>query len=274
MTLLQSLLLGLVQGLTEFVPISSTAHLILIPWLFNWIFDQNVRFAFNVLIQLGTLASVVVYFWKDVWSITRGVVGGLARGRPLHSAEARLGWMIAAATLPAVGVGLVFKDFFESLHRSPVIVASILIGTAGLLFVSEVAGRQMRSLESITWTDALLIGFVQSLALLPGVSRSAATIAGGMIRDLERPAAARFSFLMSIPALVAASVVALKDLIDLPNTTAHLPALVVGFVAAAVVGVISIRWLLDYLARHPLNIFAWYRLAVGLLCLAVYFFRG
>jgi undecaprenyl-diphosphatase len=274
MTLLQSFVLGIVQGLTEFIPVSSTAHLILIPWLFGWTFDENARFVFDVLLQLGTLAAVIAYFWKDIWHITRDVVSGVMKGKPFGTVEARLGWLMAVATVPAVIVGLLFKDFFERLHGSPVIVAAILIGTAGLLLVSEQLGRQTRSLDSLTWLDALIIGVAQSLALFPGVSRSAATISGGLVRDLERPAAARFSFLMSIPALVAASAVAVKDLIALPNNREYLPALALGALAAAVVGFVSIRWLLNYLSGHPLNVFAWYRIGAGVLCVIVYFLRA
>lgn len=277
MTLLQSLILGIVQGLTEFIPVSSTAHLILIPWLFGWDTGPDFatfKFAFDILVQLGTLTAVIVYFWKDVWHITRDVVSGTMKGKPFGTAEARLGWLIAVATVPAVIVGLLFKDFFEGLHDSPVIVAAILIGTAGLLLVSEQLGRRTRSLDSLTWLDALVIGVAQSFALFPGVSRSAATISGGLIRDLERPAAARFSFLMSIPVLTAASAVAVRELIKAPNFTQYLPPLAVGFVAAAVVGFVSIRWLLNYLAGHPLNLFAWYRIGAGVLCVVVYFLRG
>jgi undecaprenyl-diphosphatase len=274
MTFFQSLLLGLVQGLTEFIPVSSTAHLILIPWLAGWTFDPNAAFAFDVLLQLGTLAAVVVYFWKDLWNIARGVLNGLAQGRPFESTEARLGWLIVVATIPAVIVGFLFQDFFERLHRNPAIVAAILIGTAGLLFVSEEIGRRTRTLESLNWLDALIIGIAQSFALLPGVSRSAATLSGGLIRDLERPAAARLSFLMSVPVMVAAGIIAVLELIALPNFTAYLPPLVAGMLAAAVVGFISIGWLLTYLARHRLNLFGWYRIAVGLLALAVYFTRS
>ena len=273
----QSVLLGIVQGLTEFIPVSSTAHLILVPWLFGWDTQPDFatfKFAFDILVQLGTLAAVIAYFWKDLLTIAGAVLGGLARGKPFESTEARLGWLIVIATVPVIVVGLLFKDFFESLHKSPVIVAAILIATAGLLLVSEQMGRQMRRLDSLTWLDALVIGLAQSLALFPGVSRSAATISGGLIRDLDRPAAARFSFLMSIPALLAAGAVGVKDLVALPHFTTYLPPLAIGFLAAAVVGFVSIRWLLNYLAGHPMNVFAWYRIAAGVLCVIVFFVRG
>jgi undecaprenyl-diphosphatase len=274
MSLFQSFILGIVQGLTEFIPVSSTAHLILIPWLVGWALDPNARFVFDVLVQLGTLTAVIVYFWQDVWHITRDVVSGTMKGKPFGTVEARLGWLMAVATVPAVIVGLLFKNFFESLHSSPVIVAAIMIGTAGFLLVSEQFGRRTRALESLNWLDAILIGVAQSFALLPGVSRSAATISGGLFRDLDRPAAARFSFLMSIPALIGASVVAVKDLVALPHFTTYLPPIALGFLAAAVVGFVSIRWLLNYLAGHPLNVFAWYRIGAGMLCVIVYFLRG
>jgi len=274
MNILQSFILGIVQGLTEFIPVSSTAHLILVPWLFNWTLHEPARFVFDVLLQLGTLAAVVAYFWKDLLAIVGSMLDGLARGKLFEATEARLGWLIVIATIPAVVVGLLFKDFFESLHNSPVIVAAIMIGTAGLLLVSEQMGRQVRGLESLTWLDAVVIGLAQSVALFPGISRSAATISGGLIRDLDRPAAARFSFLMSIPVLLAASALAVRDLVALPNFTAYLPPLALGFVAAAIVGFVSIRWLLNYLAGHPLNLFAWYRIGAGMLCVVVYFLRG
>lgn len=277
MNIIQSFLLGIVQGLTEFIPVSSTAHLILVPWLLGWDTKPDFatfKFVFDILVQLGTLAAVIAYFWKDLLNIAGAVLGGLARGKPFEATEARLGWLIVIATIPAVVVGLLFKDFFESLHNSPVIVAAILIATAGLLLVSEQMGRQTRRLDSITWRDAVIIGIAQSLALFPGVSRSAATISGGLIRDLDRPAAARFSFLMSIPALLAAGTVGVKDLVALPHFTTYLPPLAIGFLAAAVVGFVSIRWLLNYLAGHPMNVFAWYRIAAGVLCVIVFFVRG
>ena len=274
MTLFQSLLLGIVQGLTEFLPVSSTAHLILTPWLLNWSFDANAAFVFDVLLQLGTVAAVVVYFARDLWAIALAVLDGLRKGKPFESENARLGWLIVTATVPAAIVGLLFKDFFESLHHNPAIVAAILFGAAGLLFVVERYGKRQRGLDSLTWTDALLIGCSQALALLPGVSRSAATISGGLTRGLKREAAARFSFLMSIPILLAAGALAFKNLLEIPNFTGYLPSLVLGVVVAAAVGFASIHWLLGYLAKRSMDIFAWYRLGFGLLCLVVAFARG
>jgi undecaprenyl-diphosphatase len=273
MSFLQSLVLGVVQGLTEFIPVSSTAHLILVPWIARWQFDPKVAFVFDVLLQLGTVVAVVAYFFRDLSAIARDTLRGLSERDPFGTENARLGWLIALATVPAVVLGLAFKTFFESLHRSPLAVAGILGGAAVLIFATERVGRRDRKLSSITWKDALFIGASQSLALLPGVSRSAATICGGMLCHLERPSAARFSFLMSIPVLVAAAVLAAKDLLELPGFTSLLPPLAAGFAASAVVGFFSIRWLLSYLARHPMSVFAWYRLAFGAGCFLLHNLR-
>lgn len=273
MNLFQSLLLGLVQGLTEFLPVSSTAHLILVPWLLGWAIDPNTAFVFDVLLQWGTLAAVIVYFWKDLWAIARAVIAGVIQRQPFNTAEARLGWLIVVATIPAVLIGLGLKPFFESLHHEPKIVAAILLGAAVLIFGSERLGKRTRNLDSLTWADALIVGSSQALALLPGVSRSAATICGGLIRDLERPAAARFSFLMSIPVMLGAGVLAIKDLVEIPNYTAYLPSLAAGFVVSAVVGFASIHWLLGFLAKRPMYVFGWYRVVVGAVGLLLAFIR-
>jgi undecaprenyl-diphosphatase len=274
MSFLQSLVLGVVQGLTEFIPVSSTAHLILVPWIAGWRFDPKIAFVFDVLLQLGTVVAVVAYFFQDLSAITRDTIRGILDRNPLGTENARLGWLIALATVPAVILGLAFKPFFESLHRNPLAVAGILAGAAALIFGTERVGRRDRTLSSITWKDALFIGASQSLALLPGVSRSAATICGGMLCHLERPSAARFSFLMSVPILLAAGVLATKDLLELPGFGALLPPLAAGFAAAAVVGFLSIHWLLAYLARHPMSAFGWYRLAFGVGCFLLYSLRS
>ncbi|MGH2524466.1 MAG: undecaprenyl-diphosphate phosphatase, partial [Anaerolineales bacterium] len=250
------------------------AHLILLPWLLGWTFDPNVSFVFSVLLQWGTLLAVTLYFWRDLWRVARAVVAGLIQRKPFEAEEARLGWLLVLATIPASVVGLLLKDFVETLHHSPVIVSAILLGTAALLFLSEYLGHRTRTISTLTWLDALLIGCAQSIALLPGVSRSAATISGGLLMGLKRPSAARFSFLMSIPVLFAAGVLALRDLFAVPNFSAHLPPLLLGSVASAVVGYLCIRWLLNFLARQPMHVFGWYRIVVGVIFLAVALLRG
>ncbi len=274
MSLLQALLLGIVQGATEFLPVSSTAHLVLVPWLLGWKFEEDPQFVFDVLVQVGTLVAVVAYFRRDVAAITREALAAAAARAPLRSPEARLGWWLLLGTVPVAAVGLAFHGFFEGLHRAPAVVAGILGGTALLLFAAERLGRRERGVATLTAGDALFVGTAQALALFPGVSRSAATIAGGLLRGLDRPAAARFSFLLSIPALLAAGTLAVVRLLRMEGWERHLPSLAAGFVAAAVIGYASIHWLLGYLSRRPLDAFAWYRLAAAAACLALWWGRG
>lgn len=274
MDLLQALLLGLVQGLTEFLPISSSAHLVLVPWLLGWQFDPKAKFVFDVLVQNGTLIAVITYFWKDLVYLTRAIGDGLWQRRPFATPDARLGWFVALATVPAIVLGIALKDFFESVFASPLAVAALLLLTAALLAFSERYGRRLRDLTTLTWRDALIIGLMQALAILPGVSRSGATMAGGLARGLDRPAAARFSFLMSVPVMLGAGLVALNDLLDIPNFTDYLLPVSAGFIAAAVVGYLSIGWLLAFLRRRSFYGFALYCVAASMVCLAVGWLAG
>ena len=267
MTLFQAFVLGIVQGLTEFLPISSSGHLVLVPHLLGWHFPKDVAFVFDVLVQMGTLLAVIVYFWDDLWGITVGFLEALARRRPLETAEARLGWYLILATLPAVAGGLWLKDSVEAAFSSPRAVGFFLWGTAALLVLGELIGRRRRNLAQLNWGDALVVGLFQVLALFPGVSRSGSTISGGMVRHLDRPTAARFSFLMSVPVMLGAGVVALKDLLTMPALGAAWLPVLVGFLTAAAVGYLAIRWLLRYLGSHSLYVFAVYCVLVGVLIL-------
>ncbi len=271
MDLFQALILGIVQGATEYIPVSSSAHLVLVPWLLGW---PDASFTFEVLVQWGTLVGVFVFFWSDIWVITKGVLQGLLQGKPLATFEAKLGWLVAVATIPAVVLGLLFKDFFEEAFARPVFAGGLLILTALLLVIAERYGSRWRELESLSWLDAIIVGFWQAAAILPGISRSGATISGAVLRGFNRPAAARFSFLMSIPALLGAGVVALNDLRETGLLTTELPAISVGFVAAAISGYVCIRWLLHYLQRHSLYIFAAYCAAFSILTIIVAIGRG
>ena len=273
-TLLQAFVLGIVQGATDFLPISSSGHLVLVPWLLGWRFDPRVAFVFDVLVQLGTLAAVIAFFWRDLVSLVRAALAGLVQRRPLATAEARLAWLIAVATVPAALAGVLFKDAVERAFASPATVSAFLLITAALLYAGERLGRPRRDLRSLTVTDALWIGLAQALALLPGVSRSGATMAGGLGRGLHRREAARFSFLMSVPVFLGAGLAATRDLAATPHALTLAPPLAVGFVTAAIVGYLAIRWLLAYLARRPLTPFAVYCLLVGVAGLLMSGFRG
>lgn len=271
MNLAQAIILGIVQGATEYLPVSSSAHLVLVPWLLGW---AAPTFAFDVLVQWGTLVSVIIYFWRDLWGIVRGVSSGLARRRPLETFEARLGWYIVLATVPAVVLGALFKDWFEAAFSAPRAVAVLLLGTAAMLAAAEYRGRRVRGLDALTWLDAVIVGIWQATSLLPGISRSGATITGGVLRGLERRSAARLSFLMSVPVMLGAGVLALKDLVEAGLLGAQLPVLVTGFAAAALTGYACIHWLLGYLQRGRLHVFAIYCGVVGVLCLIVALARG
>lgn len=271
MTLFQAILLGIVQGLTEFLPISSSAHLVIVPFLLGWQIPTEQVFPFDVLVQLGTLVAVIVYFWSDVWGIVSAFTLGLLRRKPFAEPQARLGWFLILATLPAIVFGVLIKDQVEAAFNSVSLTAGFLILTAVFLMLAEFYGRRVKSLTSLTWLDALIIGFFQATSIFPGVSRSGATITGGMLRQLDRFAAARFSFLMSIPVMLGAGLFELKDLLEQPTWTSFWPLIAAGFVSAAVVGYLSIRWMLGFVTRHSLRSFAVYCCAIGILTLVVYF---
>jgi undecaprenyl-diphosphatase len=272
-TIFQSIILGIVQGLTEFLPVSSSAHLVLVPHLLGWKIPAQEAFIFDVLVQVATLAAVVAYYWTDINAILVGMWAAMRQGEPLANPQARLGWNIVVATLPAGIIGLMIKDTVEAAFNSPTITAIFLLGTAALLISAERLGRQNQPIESITLIDALFIGFYQAVAIFPGISRSGATITGGMARNLGRPAAARFAFLMSMPIMLAAGLLAGKDFIGLPNLGSLLPVFIPGFIASAITGYLAIRWLLGYLVRHSLYVFSIYCAVLALLVLALNFIR-
>ena len=274
MTIFQAIILGIVQGLTEFLPISSSAHLVITPYLLGWKFDPDINFIFDVLVQMGTLVAVIAYFWDDLVGIARDFLVCLWQRQPFKLPRARLGWYIIIATLPAVVFALTVKDLVEEAFNSPIATALFLLLTALLLVIAEKLGKRTKSLEAMRWLDSLVIGLFQALSLFPGVSRSGSTITGGMVQGLDRPSAARFSFLISIPAMAGAGAVVIKDLLEKPNFSTQIPALAAGFITAAIVGYLSIRWLLGYLTRRSLLIFAIYCVAACAVVLFIALLRG
>jgi len=272
MSLIQSLLLGIIQGATEFIPVSSSGHLVLAPYIFGWDIPSQEAFLFDVLVQVATLTAVFGYFWNDLKNIATAIIKGILNRKPFHEQNARLGWYLVLATIPAGITGLLFKDTFEEAFSNPKWAAFFLLGTALLLVIAEQFSKHFRVLENITWMDSLSIGIFQILSLFPGVSRSGATITGGMIRKFERQAAARFSFLMSIPIMLAAGILAISDLFQNPHLLTNLPTYLAGFFTAALVGYVSIRWLLRYLSNRSLYIFAVYCTLLGLGVLANIYF--
>lgn len=262
MTLLHALLLGIIQGLTEFIPVSSTAHLLIGQNLFGLPAD-DAMFSFLVIVQLGTLVSLFAFYWKDLLSILKATLD-FRRSTP----ERELGIYILLATVPALLAGYILKDAVEALFRQPMLQASIrLFAAAILLTLAETLTKKNRSLASMSWLDALVIGAFQVIAVFPGASRSGTTISGGMFRGFDRPSAARFAFLMSVPVMFAAGGYEMLDVLQMPNLGEFLPLLAVGFVAAAVVGWFAIKWLINYLSKRSLYIFAGYCAVVGTIIL-------
>ncbi len=264
MTFLQSIILGIIQGLTEFIPISSSGHLVLAPSLLGWTIDPDELYIFDILVQVATLIAVFMYFWRDISKIVKAVLQGLLHKRPLADPNARLGWYLILATIPAGIAFLLFSNIFKQAFNSPQATASFLLVTASILAISEFTGGRARNFESIVWRDALLIGIFQIFAIFPGISRSGFTIAGGMFRGLDRASSAHFSFLMSIPVMLAGGIIAVIDLFSIPNFILLIPHFLVGFITAAIIGYIAIRWLLHYLTKRPLYIFAIYCAVFGL----------
>jgi len=265
MSLLQAIILGIIQGATEFIPISSSGHLVLVPWLLGW---EPSGLLFDTVLHLGTLVAVVAYFWRDFWTVIKAWVRGQFRW-DWSDPNARLGWLLILGTIPAALAGALFEDFFESLFASPGWVSFFLLVTAALLATSEYIGRRFRDLGDMRWIDALFIGLAQAAAIAPGISRSGATIAAGLSRGMERSAAARFSFFLAAMIIAGAGAVQLIDLFAAPDPLVHVPVLVAGFVAAAVAGYLCIWGLLRYLQRGRLYPFAIYCAVVGTLTLIV-----
>lgn len=269
MTFFHAFFLGIVQGLTEFIPVSSTAHL-LIGQAVLGIPSGDKIFSFNVIIQLGTVLAMLLFFWKDLWSILKSFVQGIWSKKPFATHDSLVGWLVIVATIPALIVGFLLKDVMEKLFSNPILIAALrLLITAGLLGVVEYVGSHTRKLESASWMDAIVIGLFQILAIFPGASRSGSTIAGGLLRGFDRSSAARMAFLMSAPILTAAGAYETLKVIQMPGTAEFLPYLALGFITAGVVGWFALAWLMRFLRDHSIYLFAGYCAVVGLICLSV-----
>lgn len=265
MTPVRAVTLGLVQGLTEWLPISSTAHLKIVPELLGW---PEPGAAFSAVIQWGTLIAALIYFRGDIVRILREWTVGLLTRRPFGTPEARLGWMILVGTVPIVVLGLLGKDFIETTFRRTEVIASALILGGLLLYAAEyryASQTQPATLETMTWTQGLLIGLVQALALIPGASRSGVTITGGLFVGVSREAAARYSFLLSFPAIFGAGLYQLikarKELLAAQDGALNL---VLATLVAGVVGYATIPLLLGIVKRYSTAVFIGYRLMLGL----------
>jgi undecaprenyl-diphosphatase len=274
MSLFQSILLGIIQGITEFLPISSTAHLTIAGTMMGLINSERPDewTAFIAVMQIGTLAAVVVYFFKDLVDIIKGFfVDGLRYIQsPSHGlGKARMGWYIILGTLPVATFGLAFKKIIEgNLTKSLSVIGTSLIVLALILWLAEKIGSRTKEMKSATWLDSLIVGFAQSLALIPGSSRSGTTITAGLFLGITREDAARFSFLLSIPAVFASGMLELYQMRHFIHDIGILNV-VASTVVAGIVGYASIAFLLSYLRTHTTFVFIYYRLALGLILLAI-----
>lgn len=275
----KAVVLGAVQGVAELLPISSSAHLVLVPWFFGW---QNPGLTFDVALHLGTLAAVLTYFWSDLWGMLTALLRGIGRGQPLAEQNSRLAVFIIVASIPGALFGLLFDSKIEARFHaenasrgSLAVIAIALIVMGLLLAVAERVALHRRDLQAIGWRDAITIGLAQAFALIPGVSRSGSTITTGLFLGLQRETAARFSFLLSAPITGGA---ALKKLYDLAKggglaSDERLP-FIVGILTAGIVGYLCIAWLLRYLQRATTVIFTVYRVLLGVIVLLLLVVRG
>lgn len=258
MTLLQAVVYGTVQGLTEFLPISSTAHLRIVPALVNW---PDPGAAFTAVIQLGTTVAVVLYFWRELLQVALAWIRGLVDKSMRKTLEYRMGWYLVAATIPVSVFGLAFSHQIETGARNLWLISVMMILLAFALLEAERRGRRDRGEEDLNAKDAIAVGSAQALALIPGASRSGTTIAAGLFRGLDRPTAARFSFLLSIPAIVLSGLYESRKIGQEGGAGAGLTG--VALILAFVVGLASIVWLMRWISKHSMFIFIYYRIIVG-----------
>jgi len=265
--LFQAIVLGVVQGLTEFLPISSSGHLRIVPAFVGW---DDPGTAFTAVIQLGTMAAVVLYFRADLWRIATAWMASLRDPSRRRELDARLGWYLILATIPISIFGLAFKDQIENGARDLYLIGSMLIVFGLLLLVAEKVSRRDRDISTITRRDALVVGFAQALALVPGVSRSGATITAGLFLGFDRVAAARFSFLLSIPAVVLSGLYEMKDVVNgSAEGAVGVAPTAVATVLAFVTGYAAIAFLLRFLTTHSTRVFVAYRVVLGVAVLAL-----
>jgi undecaprenyl-diphosphatase len=266
MNYFDAVVLGIVEGLTEFLPISSTGHLTIAEKALGLDLSDDAVTGYTAVIQMGAIAAVVVYFFRDIWRIAKAWFVGLAKPEYRGQLDHRMGWYVIVGTIPVGIAGLLFKDLITGSLRSLWVVAVALIAWSAVMWAAERAARQTRSEQDLTLRDAVSVGLIQVAALVPGVSRSGATISGGLFRGLDRVTATKLSFYLSIPALVAAG---LFELPDAMGGDISVGVMLVGVVVAFVVAYASIAWLLRFVAGHPITWFIPYRVGLGLLLIVL-----
>jgi undecaprenyl-diphosphatase len=262
---LRAVFLGVLQGLTEFLPISSSAHLAIVPQILRW---EDPGAAYTAVIQIGTELAVLLYFWRDIWAIGSGWVRGLFSAAAREAHEWHLGWFVIVGSMPIVLLGIALKDVIEQDFRSLWIIGTTLVVLGVVLGIADRVGRASRTIDDLTWRDAVLLGLAQAAALVPGVSRSGATISMARFLGYERAAATRYAFLLAIPAVVGAGLFELQEIPGGSNAYGVMPT-IVGTVVAFGVGLAVIHWLLKYVSTHSFLPFVLYRIGLGGLTLGL-----
>ena len=266
MNYFDAIILGIVEGLTEFLPISSTGHLTIAEQILGLQTDDPAVTGFTAVIQMGAIAAVILYFARDIWAIIRTWVRGLVQPEWRGHRDFRLGWYIIIGTIPVGIIGLAFKDVIKNDLRSLWVVAVALIAWSAVMWAAERVARQDRGEKQLNLTDSVVVGLMQCFALIPGVSRSGATISAGLFRGLDRVTATRFSFFLSIPALLAAGLFELKDAL---GGSISVGETLVGTVVSFLVAYATIAWLLRFVAHHAITWFIPYRVGLGVLLLVL-----
>ena len=263
MNIIHAIILGIVEGVTEFLPISSTGHLTIAEKLLGYTVDLPAITAFTAVVQVGSIAAAVVYFWKDIVRIARAWVSGLF-DQEKRSHDYRMGWYIIIGTIPVAIVGLALKHMIETTFRGLWVVIAGLALWSIVMYIADRASNEKRHTEDMTWKDALFMGVMQCFALVPGVSRSGATISAGLFRGIDRVSATRLSFYLGIPALVAAG--GLEAVTQAKQISQHVGwgAMTIGIITAFIVGYFSIAWLLKFVAHHSFRPFVMYRVGLAL----------
>ena len=269
MDYIHALLMGIIQGLTEFLPVSSSAHLALYPKVFNVSSGLLNSLAYDVALHAGTLAALVIFFWKKILNLLGAFFKGLAGAKARQSQDFKLGIFIIIGTIPAVIAGYFYGDYLEETFRNPVKMASMLIVFGGVLWLADRFGKKRKETASMNIMDSLIIGTAQALALIPGVSRSGITISAGLFAGYNRRAAAEFSFLLSIPAVAGAFAMHAKHLLKNGADTGT-ALILVGFAASAITGFFAIKFLLDFVSKKSFTPFVVYRFILGAVILALF----
>ncbi len=269
MDIFQAIILGIVEGVTEFLPVSSTGHLTIVEKLMGFSINDSGITAFTAIIQMGAVVATLIYFRKDIWNIVTGWLAGIFNSQKRSTDDYRFGWAVIIGSIPIAIIGLLFKDQIENNLRSLWLVAMALIGWSVVMYVADRTALQKRHEKNVTWKDTLIIGAAQCIALIPGVSRSGATMSAGLLRGFDRVTVTRLSFFLSIPALLAAGLLESASKAGEINSGVGWGPTIIATIVSFIVAYLSIGWLLKFISKHTFSVFIIYRVILGLVLLVL-----